>query len=183
MRMLRVFSVFGECEAPPVGWNMNYSVFSRFQWIREDSNILKTMTRKTEEKRFVPCGRSLSPGVMSWSHHIQTVVYQHVDPGGAVSPPRGDQTDNHQYNHQSISLTGTRPASGSSGAPLLFFTIWNLWWAFSQYSDGLYTFNFTWIKRSFLKVILKEYRHIIWHFFTLNNFTSVWYLNTFAPSS
>ena len=32
MRMLRVFfSVFGEYQAPPIGWNMNYSVFGCFQ--------------------------------------------------------------------------------------------------------------------------------------------------------
>ena len=32
---------------------MNYSVFGRFQWIRVDANILKTMTRKTEKKKIV----------------------------------------------------------------------------------------------------------------------------------
>ena len=32
-------------------WNMNYSVLSRFQWIRLDANILEAMLRKTEEKR------------------------------------------------------------------------------------------------------------------------------------
>ena len=30
---------------------MNYSVLSRFQWIRVDANILETMLRKAEEKR------------------------------------------------------------------------------------------------------------------------------------
>ena len=33
--------------------NVNYSVFSRFQWIRMDTNILGTMPRKMEEKKIV----------------------------------------------------------------------------------------------------------------------------------
>ena len=54
MLMLRLFfSVFGEFQAPSIGWNMNYSVFSRFQWIRVDANILETMPRKTEEKKII----------------------------------------------------------------------------------------------------------------------------------
>ena len=32
---------------------MNYSVFGRFQWIRVDTNILKTMTRETEKTKIV----------------------------------------------------------------------------------------------------------------------------------
>ena len=62
--LLLFFSVFGECEAPPRGWNMNYSIFSRFQWIRMDANILEMMQRKTEEKNIVfVCvdGPSVSP--------------------------------------------------------------------------------------------------------------------------
>ena len=47
------FSVFVEFQAPPTGWNMNYSVLSRLQWIRLDTNILETMPRKTEEKKIV----------------------------------------------------------------------------------------------------------------------------------
>ena len=56
MRMLSVFfSVFGECQAPPVGWNMNCSVVGRCQSIHVDANILKTMMRKMEGKRlFTP---------------------------------------------------------------------------------------------------------------------------------
>ena len=51
MHMLRrFFSVFGEFQAPPIGWNMNYSVLSHSQWIRLDVNILKTIPRKTEKK-------------------------------------------------------------------------------------------------------------------------------------
>ena len=47
--MLRLFfSVFGEFQVPPIGWNMNYSVLSCFQWIRVDANILETRPRKTE---------------------------------------------------------------------------------------------------------------------------------------
>ena len=42
-----------EFQAPPIGWNMNYSVLSRFQWIRLDANILETMPRKTEEEKIV----------------------------------------------------------------------------------------------------------------------------------
>ena len=54
MRMLRLlFSVFVEFQAPPVGWNMNYSVLSRFQWIRLDTNILEKMPRKTGGKKTV----------------------------------------------------------------------------------------------------------------------------------
>ena len=37
----------------PETWNMNYSVFGRFQWIRVDANILKTITRKMEKKKIV----------------------------------------------------------------------------------------------------------------------------------
>ena len=61
--MLCVF--FSECQVAPIGWNMNYSVFGCFQWIRLDANILKTMTRKTEKKRlfFRPCGRSLNVSI------------------------------------------------------------------------------------------------------------------------
>ena len=50
---LFVYSIFGECQAPPIGWNINYSVFGRFQRIRADANILETMPRKTEEKRSI----------------------------------------------------------------------------------------------------------------------------------
>ena len=32
---------------------MNYSVLSRFQWIRLDANILETMPRKKDEKEIV----------------------------------------------------------------------------------------------------------------------------------
>ena len=32
---------------------LNYAVSSRHQWIRVDANILKTMTRRTEEKKIV----------------------------------------------------------------------------------------------------------------------------------
>ena len=54
MHMLHLFfSIFGEFQAPPIGWNMNYSVLSRFQWIRLDANILETMPRKTEEEKIV----------------------------------------------------------------------------------------------------------------------------------
>ena len=28
-----IFSIFGEFQAPPIGWNMNYSMFSRLEWI------------------------------------------------------------------------------------------------------------------------------------------------------
>ena len=50
-------------------WNMNYSVFGCFQWSRMDTNILKTMTRKTEKKKivFCPCGRGLR---MRWVKSI-----------------------------------------------------------------------------------------------------------------
>ena len=43
-------------------WNMNYSVFGRFQWIRMNANILEMMLRKTEEKRdcFRPGGWPLN---------------------------------------------------------------------------------------------------------------------------
>ena len=35
---------------------MNYRVFGHFQWICVDTNILKTMTRKTEKKKiFFAC--------------------------------------------------------------------------------------------------------------------------------
>ena len=52
MHMLRLFfSVSGEFQAPPTGWNMNYSVLSCFQWIRLDADILEMMLRKTEEKK------------------------------------------------------------------------------------------------------------------------------------
>ena len=47
-----LFSVF-ECQAPPIGWNMNYSVFGRFQWICLDATILEMMPDKTEEKKIV----------------------------------------------------------------------------------------------------------------------------------
>ena len=42
-----------EFQAPPIGWNINYSVLSRFQWIRLDANILETMPRKTEEEKII----------------------------------------------------------------------------------------------------------------------------------
>ena len=46
MRMLRLFfSVFGEFQAPPICWNMNYSVLSRLQWIHLDADILEAMPR------------------------------------------------------------------------------------------------------------------------------------------
>ena len=32
---------------------MNYSILSRFQWIRWDANILEMMQRKTDEKKIV----------------------------------------------------------------------------------------------------------------------------------
>ena len=52
MCMLRLFfSVFGEFQAPPIGWNINYSAFGHFQWICLDANIFETMPRKTEEKK------------------------------------------------------------------------------------------------------------------------------------
>ena len=44
---------FGEFQAPPIGWNMNYSALSCFQWIRLDANILETMPRKAEERQIV----------------------------------------------------------------------------------------------------------------------------------
>ena len=38
MRMLRLFFPgFGEFQAPPIGWNMNYSMLSRLQWIHKYS--------------------------------------------------------------------------------------------------------------------------------------------------
>ena len=44
MHMLHLFfSIFGEFQTPPIGWNMNYSVLSRFQWIRLDASILEMM--------------------------------------------------------------------------------------------------------------------------------------------
>ena len=56
MHMLRLFfSIFGEFQAPPIGWNMNYSVFTRFQWIRLDANILEIMLKKTREKIVLIC--------------------------------------------------------------------------------------------------------------------------------
>ena len=74
MRMLSVFfSVFDECEVPPVGWNMNCSVFGRFQWIRVDANILKTMTRRTEGKRsFSPVWTEPEELFLSHCHQTQT---------------------------------------------------------------------------------------------------------------
>ena len=52
MHMLRLlFSVFGEFQAPPIPWNMNYSVLGRFQWIDMDANILEIMPRQTEAKK------------------------------------------------------------------------------------------------------------------------------------
>ena len=49
--MLRLFfAVFGEFQAPPIGWNMTYSVLSHLQWICSDAYILETMPRKTGEK-------------------------------------------------------------------------------------------------------------------------------------
>ena len=49
MRMLRVFfSVFGECQAPPIGLEYELQRFQSFQWNRVDAHILKTMARKTE---------------------------------------------------------------------------------------------------------------------------------------
>ena len=53
MRMLCLFSVFGECQAPPIGLEYDYSILSHFQWICMDANILETMLRKTEEKKIV----------------------------------------------------------------------------------------------------------------------------------
>ena len=40
-------------QVPPIGWSMNYSVLSRFQWTRSDANILEMMQRTTEEKKIV----------------------------------------------------------------------------------------------------------------------------------
>ena len=60
MRMLRVFfSVFGECQAPPIGLEYELQRFQCFQWICVDTNILKTIMRKVEQKKdnFRPCGR------------------------------------------------------------------------------------------------------------------------------
>ena len=51
--MLCLFSVFGECQAPPIGLEYDYSILSHFQWICMDANILETMLRKTEEKKIV----------------------------------------------------------------------------------------------------------------------------------
>ena len=50
-RFWHFFSIFGTFQAPPIGWNMNYSVLSRLQWIRSDTKILETMPRKTGEKK------------------------------------------------------------------------------------------------------------------------------------
>ena len=44
-----MFSVFGEFQAPPIGWNINYSILSCLQWIHLDANILETMPRRTGE--------------------------------------------------------------------------------------------------------------------------------------
>ena len=42
MHMLRLFfSVFGDFQAPPIGWNINYSVLRRLQWIHLDANVLE----------------------------------------------------------------------------------------------------------------------------------------------
>ena len=68
MHMLHLFlSVSGDFQAQPIGWNMNYSALSRFQWIRLDANILEMMPRKTEEKkgRFGTCGHGLSVGLIT----------------------------------------------------------------------------------------------------------------------
>ena len=60
-------------------WNMNYSVFGRFQWIRVDANILKTMTRKTEEKR------SFSPVCPCVPPDIKWTAIQNCHPDTASS--------------------------------------------------------------------------------------------------
>ena len=39
--------------APPVGVEYELQRFESFQWMRVDTNILKTMSRKTEEKKIV----------------------------------------------------------------------------------------------------------------------------------
>ena len=43
------FFVFGEFQAPPIA--LEYSVFSLFQWIHLDANILEMMPRKMGNKR------------------------------------------------------------------------------------------------------------------------------------
>ena len=53
MRMLWLFSVCSEFQAPPRGLEYELQHLSRSQWIRVDANILETITRKTEEKKIV----------------------------------------------------------------------------------------------------------------------------------
>ena len=54
MHMLRLFfSIFGRCQAPPIGLEYELQHFQSFSVDHMDANILETMPRKTEEKKIV----------------------------------------------------------------------------------------------------------------------------------
>ena len=60
-------------------WNMNYSIFGRFQWIRMDAYILETMPKKTgKNDHYRPCGRPLcteiATSLQDWKQRFDIVA-------------------------------------------------------------------------------------------------------------
>ena len=54
MHMLRhFFSVFGEFQAPPIGWNMNYSMLSHLQWFYLERKYSWNDAEEDGEKKIV----------------------------------------------------------------------------------------------------------------------------------
>ena len=85
MHMLRLFfSVFGEFQAPPIGWNMNYSVLSLFQWTQIFLKRCRGRRRKKRLFWYVWTQTQSNPSFLSDS--LQVLEVQ-APPHNAPDPP------------------------------------------------------------------------------------------------